>query len=142
MPSKFGASDALAKIRAVVPPDVAAAALKATVQVPYPLEKDVGFGQHVRAIRTAIRECHKRRISDVNAQGERSERTIWPLGLYLYSHVTLVCAWCEVRQGFRAFRAERIEPCEPLDARFDGKNGGLMQAFLKASQQLQSDKMA
>ena len=130
-----GALDALAKIKAVMPPDATDAARKATLLVPHPLEKGVGFGPHVPAIRSAIRQARKLSIDYADGDGKRSRRTIWPLGLYLYSHVTLVCAWCEVRQDFRAFRPERIDRCEVLDERFDGKNGGLMQAFLAAFEQ-------
>lgn len=125
-----GARDALAKIKAVVPQDVAYAAWKAMLLVPHSLEKGVGFGPYIPAIRTAIRESRKLQIDYADAIGHRSQRIIWPLGLYLYSHVTLVCAWCETRQDFRAFRSERIDQCKSLDERFDGKNGGLMQEFL------------
>lgn len=130
-----GAQDALAKIQAVLPAEVADSAWKAMLLVPHPLEHGVGFGQHIVAIRTAIRESRKLSIHYSDASGQRSRRTIWPLGLYLYSHVTLVCAWCEARHDFRAFRAERIEQCKTLKTRFDSKNGGLMQAFLAEFQQ-------
>jgi predicted DNA-binding transcriptional regulator YafY len=130
-----GATNALAKIRAVVPQDVADTAWKALLIVPHPLEKGVGFGKHVATIRTAIRNGRKLSIAYNDEEGRRSERTIWPLGLYLYSHVTLVCSWCEERKDFRAFRSERIERCETLDDRFDGKNGAMMKAFLTAFEQ-------
>jgi predicted DNA-binding transcriptional regulator YafY len=129
-----GASDALAKIRAVVPEEVASTAWKAMQLIPHPLEEAVKFGAHLPAIRKAIRDSRKLRIAYSNAKGRNSERTIWPLGLYLYSHVTLVCTWCEERQDFRAFRSERILSCKSLEDRFDGKNGTLMKEFLTAFQ--------
>lgn len=125
-----GAGDALAKVRAVVPPDVADQIGKAKLLVPHPLEEGVGFGEHVPAIRAAIRASRKLRIEYTDARGTPTERTIWPLGLYLFSHVTLVCAWCEERCDFRAFRSERLGGCRPLSERFDGKNGALMAEFV------------
>lgn len=125
-----GAGDALAKVRAVVPPDVADQIGKAKLLVPHPLEEGVGFGEHVPAIRAAIRKSHKLRIDYVDAQGTPTERTIWPLGLYLFSHVTLICAWCEERRDFRAFRSERVRGCQPLNERFDDRNGALMADFI------------
>lgn len=125
-----GAEDALAKIRAVTPDDVAERFRKAMALVPHRLEDGVGFGEHLPMIRTAIRENGKLRIAYGDAQGCTTERTIWPLGLYLFSHVTLVCAWCETRSDFRTFRSERLTSCSRTNERFDGRNGALMEEFL------------
>jgi predicted DNA-binding transcriptional regulator YafY len=132
-----GASDALAKVRAVVSKDVAAASWKATLLVPHAVEAGVDFGPYLPLIRDAIRDCRKLDIGYSDANGDPSKRTIWPLGLYMYSHATLVCAWCEMRNGFRAFRSERITSCILGEGRFDGKNGAMMTAFLKEFSQLQ-----
>lgn len=136
-----GATDALAKVRAVVPPDVTDQFRKAMLLVPHPLEEGVGFGEHVPAIRTAIRESRKLHIKYADARGNLTERTIWPLRLYLFSHVTLVCAWCEERRDYRAFRSERIESCPSLSARFDGKNGALMAEFLALFTERQQQRL-
>jgi predicted DNA-binding transcriptional regulator YafY len=125
-----GAKDVLAKIEAVVPNDIADQMWKSMLLVPYPLNPEVCFGQFLPVIRTAIRESRKLHIHYADAEAKGTERTIWPLGLYLYSHVTLVCAWCEQRDDFRAFRSERIQSCEVPGVRFDGRNGGLMSEFL------------
>ena len=125
-----GAEDVLAKIEAVVPSDIADQMWKSMLLVPYPVNPDVGFGQFLPVIRTAIRESRKLSIHYADAQARGTERRIWPLGLYLYSHVTLVCAWCEQREDFRTFRSERIQTCEALKDGFDGKRGALMAEFL------------
>jgi predicted DNA-binding transcriptional regulator YafY len=125
-----GAVEALTKIRAVVPPDIADDIAKAKLLVPHSLETEVTFGAHVPAIREAIRENRKLRIDYVDKQGRSSDRTIWPLGLYLYSHVPLVCARCEHRRDYRTFRSERVIGCRPLSDTFNGKNGTLMMDFL------------
>jgi short-subunit dehydrogenase len=80
-----GATDAMAKIRVVMPQDVADTAWKALLIVPHPMEKGVGFGSHISTIRAAIRSSRKLRIAYADENGQRSERTIWPLGLYLYA---------------------------------------------------------
>ncbi len=38
-----------------------------------------------------------------------TERIIWPFALAFYDQVLIVIAWCELRQDFRHFRADRIE---------------------------------
>jgi predicted DNA-binding transcriptional regulator YafY len=120
------ATDVLAKVRAVVPREASDEMWRAGLLVPHPLETGVGFGEFVPAIRQAVRQHRKLQIGYVDLKGRQSKRTIWPLGLYLYSYVTIVCTWCEARDDYRAFRSERIRSCELLAATFDPKNGALM----------------
>lgn len=125
-----GAADALAKIKAVVPKDIDRSIRQAASLVPHRLESGVGFGPYVPLIRTAVRESRKLSVTYTDAEGRTSRRTIWPLGLYLYSHVTLLCTWCETRGDFRAFRSERVTECHLLDERYDGRNGAMLTEFL------------
>lgn len=124
------ARDVLAKVETVVPGKVADQMWKAALLVPHPFEQGVGFGDHVPMIRRAIRDSRKLAITYTGANNEQSERTIWPLGLYLFSHATLVCAWCEQRGDYRAFRSDRVTRCEALAGRFDPRGGALMKEFL------------
>lgn len=124
------ARDVLAKIQAVLPKRAADQLWKAALLVPHPLPEGVGFGAHSAAIRKAIRDHRKLRISYADAKGTLTVRTIWPLGLYLFSHVTLICAWCEERSDYRAFRSERVGACDTLPDSFDPQNGQLMREFL------------
>ena len=126
----LAAENVLAKIQAVVPKKASDQMWRASLLVPHPLEAGVSFGPHLPAVRQAIRNCQKILISYTDLSNRASTRTVWPLGLYLYSHVTLVCTWCEERQDFRAFRSERIGECDVLDTRFDSQNGALMKHFL------------
>jgi predicted DNA-binding transcriptional regulator YafY len=70
------------------------------------------------ALRAAIYESRKLRIAYVDEHGNRTERTIWPVAMAYYTDVTLIGAWCELRQDFRNFRVERIAASELLDERF------------------------
>ncbi|WP_158266426.1 helix-turn-helix transcriptional regulator [Allosphingosinicella deserti] len=126
----LGARDALAKVEAVLPRTASHQVRSARLLIPHRLAPGVSFGQFTPAIRSAIHRSAKLSIAYVDLRENRTERTVWPLGLYLYSHVTLLCAWCEEREDFRAFRAERIDACEVLPTRFDGKHGGLLAEFL------------
>lgn len=126
------AADVLAKIESVVPKRLADQMWRAGLLVPHPLEEGVGFGEHVSAIRRAIRDNRKLAIVYSDSDGQQTARTVWPLGLYLFSHVTFVCAWCELRSDYRAFRSERIGGCEALPDGFDPRGGRLMREFLAA----------
>jgi predicted DNA-binding transcriptional regulator YafY len=81
-------------------------------------------------VRFAIRETRKLWITYVDAQERRSVRTIWPIGLAYYVDVTLIGAWCELRQDFRHFRVERILTSTVLDETFSTDGGRLMEGWL------------
>ena len=69
-------------------------------------------------IRAAIRAERKLALEYHDAQGARTERTIWPFGVGYFDEARVVMAWCELRQGFRHFRADRIASCQTLEARY------------------------
>ena len=47
-----------------------------------------------------------------------------------YVDVTLIGAWCELRQDYRHFRVDRIASSAMLDERFPADNGRLMAEWL------------
>jgi predicted DNA-binding transcriptional regulator YafY len=59
-------------------------------------------------IREAIRREHKLEITYVDELGRTTQRVIWPIGLAFFEGRRIVAAWCELRSGFRHFRADRI----------------------------------
>ena len=127
------AADVLAKIRAVLPDGTEGEFWKASLLVPHPLVEALDLGPHLPKLRLAIRRNRKLYITYIDGSQQATERTIWPLGLYLYSHVTLVCAWCEMRKGYRAFRSDRIINCAVLEQGFNPQNGRLLRAYFEAS---------
>jgi predicted DNA-binding transcriptional regulator YafY len=86
-------------------------------------------GVDLADLRRAIRETRKLRIAYTDAQGNRSERTVWPVAMAYYVDVTLLGAWCELRQDFRHFRVERIVASTLLDEQYDTDGGRLMQRW-------------
>lgn len=71
------------------------------------------------AIRAAIRSARKLRIDYIDGKGAASCRTIRPIAVEYYVQATLLCAWCELRDDYRHFRADRIASLHVLDAHFD-----------------------
>jgi predicted DNA-binding transcriptional regulator YafY len=59
-------------------------------------------------LRRAIRDRRKARLDYRDEAGRASERTVRPLALAFYPPVWLLTAWCELRDGFRNFRLDRI----------------------------------
>jgi predicted DNA-binding transcriptional regulator YafY len=81
-------------------------------------------------IRRAIRETRKIALGYQDERGRLTRRTIWPVALAYYVDVTLIGAWCELRQDFRNFRADRIGRAEILDETFPGDQRRLMEEWL------------
>jgi len=79
--------------------------------------------------RAAIRTEQKLLISYTNGDGIESIRTIMPVALTYYIEVAVVSAWCELREDFRNFRADRVADCTVLDEYFVGQGNRLREAF-------------
>lgn len=66
-------------------------------------------------VRRAIRQRKKIKILYTDNNGQASERVIWPILLGYRDVGRIVAAWCELRDGFRYFRTERIGEVDVLD---------------------------
>jgi predicted DNA-binding transcriptional regulator YafY len=62
----------------------------------------------LRTLREAMRSEHKLTISYVDETGKTTDRVVWPVALAFFEGKRLLAAWCELRKGFRHFRADRI----------------------------------
>lgn len=124
------AADAMTKIAANVPAALAAAIEQSTLLVPARSSEAADFGPNLPELRQAIRDQVKLEISYADQCGCETERTIWPLAMFFYTHVTLLCAWCELREDHRMFRSDRIRSLASTGVRFNGRNGALLDEFL------------
>lgn len=60
-------------------------------------------------LRHAIRDEHRLRMDYIDARGDTSQRMIWPFAMAFFGPTTrLFAAWCELREDFRHFRADRV----------------------------------
>ena len=78
-------------------------------------------------IRNAIRQTRKIKISYWNEAGSNSHRTILPLAIIYYAQSIVLAAWCELRGGFRHFRADRISSHTVLSEKFSEQSPALHQ---------------
>jgi len=108
------ARDVVAKISAVVPEHLR----------PFIAEPSVGAKPgattsedqiDTACVRSAIRDGRKLRIRYRSETGEDTERTVWPVMLGYDETSRLLVAWCELRQGFRHFRTDRMIRADVLE---------------------------
>jgi predicted DNA-binding transcriptional regulator YafY len=119
------ARNALAKIAAVLPPDLRDDADDTALLVG-PGTPIASGAVNVAAIRQAIRL--QRKIAIVYRDGDEAEtqRTIWPFALGFFDRAEVVAAWCELRVGFRHFRTDRIVTLTPTDVRYPRRRQALL----------------
>lgn len=101
------AEAALAKIATASPRDLRDRIAETGLLVPR-FGRPAEQGPGLRDIREAIRRERKLRIRYLSIAGEETDRVIWPVALVFFEGTRLVAAWCELRGGFRHFRADRI----------------------------------
>ncbi len=82
-------------------------------------------------VRSALSAKRKVWIAYHSLPGERSQRVVWPLGLAAFGAIWVMTAWCEMRQGFRDFRLDRVEDWKVMPDRFEPAPHQTYQAYLK-----------
>jgi predicted DNA-binding transcriptional regulator YafY len=118
------AHDALAKIAAVLPPDLREA-LDASTLLVGSSEAAAGDAE-LATIREAIRRERKLRIRYRDRNAEETRRTIWPFALGFFDRARVVAAWCELRQGYRHFRTDRIAALRLSERRYPRRRQALL----------------
>ena len=86
-------------------------------------------GVDLSLVRRAVREERKLAIAYCDDQGRLTERIIRPIAIVYYVEAINIAAWCELRQAFRHFRAERIRSCLANDESFAGQGAALRAAW-------------
>ncbi|KUJ79050.1 helix-turn-helix transcriptional regulator [Ruegeria profundi] len=83
----------------------------------------------VASFREAIRAEQKIRITYENGDGDRTERVVRPVALIYHTECTMLAGWCELRDGFRHFRTDRIWASEYVGQSFSGQARSLRELW-------------
>jgi len=109
---KDAARNALAKIAAVLPADLRRELETNSLLVSSARKPIVGSTDLA-----AVREGFKLDIGYADINGQSTNRRIWPFALGYFEETRVLAAWCELREDFRHFRAERIASMIVTDIR-------------------------
>ena len=101
------AASALAKIGTASPKDLRDKMADTGLWAPQ-FRKAAEQPSGLRTLREAMRREHKLTISYMDETGITTDRVVWPVALAFFEGKRLLAAWCELRKGFRHFRADRI----------------------------------
>lgn len=134
------AKSLIAKIEAVIPERLR----KSIVEPPTSIAPVGDPPQEVvRAseIRAAIRSRHKIAITYASADGEVTERVVWPVLLGYREVGRILAAWCELRGDFRFFLTERMMAARVLEERVPERLG-LLQTRWRTAMAVERAKYA
>lgn len=123
------ARHALARIAAVLPPDLRLSLETSGLLAPPAAAETVAAEAALPALRQAIRQEQALLIHYQDLNGQASTRTVWPFALGFFEQTRVLAAWCELRQGFRHFRVDRIRAIETTGHRYPTRRQALMQRW-------------
>ena len=124
------AANVIAKVETVIP-----ARLRGYMENTALLAPEAHFRQPMAVdlaeIRAAVRHQRKILFAYVDSLGDESERIVRPLSLAYFGPVWLLAAWCELRDDFRTFRADRMSGFRLTSQTFKAEPGKTLNDFLK-----------
>lgn len=126
-----GARSLIEKIAQVVPPSLRPLLLDASLR-PAPLRAGLVDGVDIGPIRRAIRDRRKLEIRYADAENMQTTRVVWPLFISFMDEVRVVVAYCEMRDGFRHFRTDRLREARALDVKYPEPRRALMKRWEEA----------
>lgn len=124
------AGNAAAKIGAVLPDDLRND-MEASTLLVGPSAAERGAIVDLAELRDAIKRERKVAILYRDKDGAVTERRLWPFALGFFDDVRVVMAWCELRNGFRHFRVDRIDRLEVQDERAPRRRLEMFKAWRK-----------
>ncbi len=122
------AEGVLAKVEVVLPERLKKRIESTTLFVPGPFLQ-TSPAAHLGPLRTGINEQRKIHMAYQEAEEALTERKIQPLGLFFWGKVWTLAGWCELREGFRNFRIDRIARLEVLPEPFEPQPGRTLEDF-------------
>lgn len=124
------AGEAMAKIESVVPEPLRDQMARSRLFAPPILLPDA-LRQVLDRLRQAMGEHRVVRFAYTREDGERSERSCAPLGLYFWGKVWTLVGWCELRDDFRTFRPDRMAELSVEERKFRPQPGRTLPDYLR-----------
>ena len=135
------AENALAKIAAVLPPDLADR-METTGLIVAPPWNARPDAVDLGLVRTAIRNETRLQFSYVNEKGIATRRVVWPIAVAFFERAHVLTAWCELRQDFRHFRLDRMAEAVDLGVRYPRRRRQLMKEWRELEPAVPSGEIA
>jgi len=126
-----GAMNVLAKVAAVLPAELRRELEESALLVGAPLRRPDN-PPSPDVLRSAVRSEQKLLITYVDGGGAQTQRVVWPFALVYFDQARVLMCWCELRNGFRNFRADRILATGETQERYPKRRAALLREWRKA----------
>lgn len=124
------AQSVLSKIESVLPQDLKSSLDNTLLFSPFTrISPEVS--NSMAEIRFAADNRRKVSLQYARADGQSSDRIIWPLGLFFWGSVWTIGAWCELRNAFRIFRLDRIKSLWVMEDNYPLEKGKTLQDLIE-----------
>src|SRR6185503_6273124 len=97
----------LSKVAAVLPKDLEPLLADARLYMPGRARNETSSAGLAVAREALIARC-RLHMRYANERGDETQRTVRPLGVFFWGRIWTLAAWCELRDGFRNFRLDRV----------------------------------
>ncbi len=124
------AAEALARIEAVLPPNLRDRLDNIHLYAPG-FQMPAKDRQLLDQLQIACADKLILRIDYISLEEKPTQRAVHPLGVYFWSGVWTLVAWCTLRNDFRNFRVDRITSCIGDGRRFQPRRGQRLEDFLE-----------
>ena len=122
------ADSALAKIEMVLPEGTRARV--SSTRLLAPRMKPGATAGPLGTVREALRSRRRLQLDYRDEKGSLTKRAVRPLAVAFWGKIWTLAAWCELRDGFRSFRLDRIGASE-LGLVFEDEPGKSLDDFIK-----------
>lgn len=123
------ARHAVQRIGGVLPAELRLAVETSGLFVPARCPQDALPAPWLPVLRRAIRDEHALQLDYRDEAGTVTQRRIWPFAMAFFDHARLIAAWCELRQDFRHFRADRVVALTSSGARYPDRRHALIRRW-------------
>ena len=126
---------ALGKILSVLPNTARVAAESMAIFAP-PIGLDPKVQTTLQTLREAAQAHRKVQVQYSDATDQLTQRILRPLGCFYWGKVWTLAAWCEIRDGFRSFRLDRMERVQLIEGKqgqFNDETGKMLADYLRSA---------
>ncbi len=125
----IAAQAALQRIGGVLPAELRLAVETSGLFVPARCPQDELPAPWLPVLRRAIRDEHALDLHYRDEGGAVTRRRIWPFAMAFFDHARLIAAWCELRQDWRHFRADRVVDLADSGTRYPERRHALIRRW-------------